>query len=180
MDITINNPAVLNDLGKNQNLSSRPAKINFGNMPKNTVPCDGIMVRDKGDVVDMCMKAELLEQRPKNYHVCPPLTTRTPHALRRQGRTLQTDRRLRQALYGCWSFVNDRVKDFKAFTSSYKACRVGYSCLVCFFLGLWVIAIYSLLGFIACFTSFGTILITRMDDASYLVYFNGSLQFAMP
>jgi hypothetical protein len=71
MDIAINNPTVLTDLGKNQNLSSRPAKINFGNMPKNTVPCDGIMARDKGDVVDMCMKAELLEQRPKNYHVCP-------------------------------------------------------------------------------------------------------------
>ena len=70
MDITINNPAILNNLGKGNNLSSRPAKIVFGNMPKNTVPCDGIMVRDKGDVVDMCMKAELLEQRPKNYHVC--------------------------------------------------------------------------------------------------------------
>ena len=71
MDITINNPTVLNNLGKGNNLSSRPAKIVFGNMPKNTVPCDGLMVRDKGDVVDLCMKAELLEQRPKNYHVCP-------------------------------------------------------------------------------------------------------------
>jgi hypothetical protein len=70
MDITIDNPAVLNNLGKGNNLSSRPAKIVFGDMPKNTVPCDGLMVRDKGDVVDMCMKAELLEQRPKNYHVC--------------------------------------------------------------------------------------------------------------
>jgi len=50
---------------------SQPAKIEFGKLPKNTVPCDGIMVRDSGDVVDMCMEAHLLEDRPKNYHVCP-------------------------------------------------------------------------------------------------------------
>ena len=69
MDITVGNPAVLTGLGKGLNLNARPAKIVFGIMPKNTVPCDGIMVRDKGDVVDLCIKAELLEQRPKNYHV---------------------------------------------------------------------------------------------------------------
>jgi len=73
MDINVGNPAVLTDLGKGLNLNARPAKIVFGNMPKNTVPCDGIMVRDKGDVVDLCIKAELLEQRPKNYHVSSSL-----------------------------------------------------------------------------------------------------------
>jgi hypothetical protein len=71
MVINAGNPTVLTGLGKGNNLSSKPAKINFGNMPKNTVPCDGIMVRDKGDIVDMCMKAELLESRPKNYQVRP-------------------------------------------------------------------------------------------------------------
>jgi hypothetical protein len=81
--LDVANPAVLPGLGRkpvvaigktgtasNSNSASMPAKVDFGHMPKNTVPCDGLMVRETGDLVEMCIKAEMFDQRPKNTHVC--------------------------------------------------------------------------------------------------------------
>jgi hypothetical protein len=82
--LDVANPAVLPGLGRkpvvaigkpgtasnpNSNSASKPAKVDFGHMPKNTVPCDGLMVRETGDLVEMCIKAEMFDQRPKNTHV---------------------------------------------------------------------------------------------------------------
>ena len=76
MDIDIGKASVLTGHGNNKPIitstgkdASKPAKVDFGHMPKHTVPCDGIMVRDNGDIVDICIKAELLESRPKNHQV---------------------------------------------------------------------------------------------------------------
>jgi hypothetical protein len=54
----------------NGNDNSEPATIAFGDLPNNTVPCDGIMTRDNGDIVDICMNIQMLDQTPENYQVC--------------------------------------------------------------------------------------------------------------
>lgn len=46
-----------------------PARVEFGHLPKNTMPCDGVNVRDKGEVVEVCIELALLDQRPKGYDV---------------------------------------------------------------------------------------------------------------
>ena len=64
---------------KGTNDRTRPARIEFGHLPQNTIPCDGLMVRDKGDVVDLCVEAVMFDKRPNGYDVSPiSLHSQTP------------------------------------------------------------------------------------------------------